>query len=185
MIVCTWPDDRVVELHGRGELNFYVARVILNQIRSNTSPFYNTYRKLVHSYEEIEWEEDGNNNNKAVLKHIKNISNEVSRKLNGQTGKIYERPTPVIDIEERAKRELLEDFTLEQINHLPFYESEMVKLYMKAGSYRSMEKMTRIPHESCHKTVRKAIQKLRGMADVKKAKAIFTKEELKFIQNNK
>lgn len=43
-IVCEWPDEKVLTLHRKGELEFFVVRVILNQIQSDTSPFYKKFR---------------------------------------------------------------------------------------------------------------------------------------------
>lgn len=44
-IVCEWPDEKILGLYERRELDFYVARVIINQIKSNTSPFAKKYRR--------------------------------------------------------------------------------------------------------------------------------------------
>lgn len=44
LIVCEWDDDKIINLHNRGELEFFVVRVIINQIKSNTSPFAKKYR---------------------------------------------------------------------------------------------------------------------------------------------
>lgn len=175
LIICAWPDDRVIELHRKGELNFYVVRVILNQMQSSTSPFYKIHRRSTESYEEIDVDESATGHIGGSVGHTRVIQLWATEKQNA-VGE---------DIEDRAIKELVEDFTLEQIERLPFYEREMVKLYMKAGSYRLMEKATRIPHESCHKTVRRALDKLRKMGEVKKATNVFTKEELNFIQNSK
>jgi hypothetical protein len=44
-VVCEWPDEKVIGLYERKELDFYVVRVILNQVKSKTSPFAKKYRR--------------------------------------------------------------------------------------------------------------------------------------------
>jgi hypothetical protein len=53
-IVCEWPEEKIVDLHTKNQLEFYVVRVILNQIKSKTSPFYKKYRQ---SFAELTGEE--------------------------------------------------------------------------------------------------------------------------------
>jgi hypothetical protein len=45
-VVCGWPDDKVIDLHSKGVLEFYVVRVILNMVKSKSSPFYKKYRTI-------------------------------------------------------------------------------------------------------------------------------------------
>lgn len=47
LVVCEWPDEKVIGLWERKELEFYVVRVILNMIKSNSSKFYRMYRQPV------------------------------------------------------------------------------------------------------------------------------------------
>jgi len=46
-VVCTWTEEKVLKLHEAAALEFYVVRVILNQIQSNSSPFAKMYRKPI------------------------------------------------------------------------------------------------------------------------------------------
>lgn len=46
-IVCEWPDEKIIGLEERKELDFFVVRVIINQIQSSTSPFYKKFRQPV------------------------------------------------------------------------------------------------------------------------------------------
>ena len=39
-VVCEWSEEKVIGLHERKELDFYVVRVILNQIKSKTSNLF-------------------------------------------------------------------------------------------------------------------------------------------------
>lgn len=43
-IVCEWSDEKVIQLHLDKALEFYVVRVILNQVKSKTSGFVRKYR---------------------------------------------------------------------------------------------------------------------------------------------
>lgn len=44
-IVCEWEESKIIGLSQRNELEFYVVRVILNQIKSKTSPFAKKFRQ--------------------------------------------------------------------------------------------------------------------------------------------
>lgn len=52
-IVCGWPDEKVLSLHSGRLLEFTVVRVILNQIQSNTSPFFKKYRQITKEITEM------------------------------------------------------------------------------------------------------------------------------------
>ncbi len=183
-VVLEWPEERIIRYHNAKALEFFVVRVILNQIQSSTSPFYKKYRQFKLPFDSVSqrladyFKEDGTGGMADDLytkSDIQFMANHELR-LNDSDGE---------DSESRQSREELEDFTIDQINHLPFYECEMVKLYMEAGSYRAMQAATQIPYPSCFKAVQKALSKLKKMAEIKKAEQIFTKEELLFIQNGK
>jgi len=46
LVVCEWSEEKVLQLHRDGALEFYVVRVILNQVMSNSSPFTKKYRRV-------------------------------------------------------------------------------------------------------------------------------------------
>lgn len=62
------------------------------------------------------------------------------------------------DYEERLTREEIEDRALKEIDNLYWYNKGIIKLYMKHGNYRAIEKDTRIPYSSAYKTVQKSIE---------------------------
>lgn len=37
--------DNIEELYEKGELDYYVSKMVINQLKSTNSPFYYTYRK--------------------------------------------------------------------------------------------------------------------------------------------
>lgn len=65
------------------------------------------------------------------------------------------------DIEERAAREDIEERALREIDNLYWYNSGIVKLYMKLGNFRAIEKDTGIPYASAYKTVKKSFNEIK------------------------
>lgn len=45
-IILNYDHDKVLDLWENGQINFFIARIILNQFRSSTSPFHTIYRKF-------------------------------------------------------------------------------------------------------------------------------------------
>jgi hypothetical protein len=45
LILCELPEEKVIQLHNNGGLKFYTVRIILNQIQSNSSPFFKKFRQ--------------------------------------------------------------------------------------------------------------------------------------------
>jgi hypothetical protein len=62
------------------------------------------------------------------------------------------------DFDERLTREEIEDKALSEIDNLYWYNKGIIRLYMKHGNYRAIEKDTRIPYSSAYKTVKKSIE---------------------------
>lgn len=54
-----------------------------------------------------------------------------------------------------------EDRALMEIERLDWYEQEMVKLYLKEGTYRAMSKKTQIPVMSCFQAIKIATEKIK------------------------
>jgi hypothetical protein len=88
-------------------------------------------------------------------------------------------------IEDRQVREQMEDFALEEIERLYWYDAEMIRLYLKLGSFRAIEEHTGIPFISCYKNIKKSMATLKKRALEEKPRTIFTKKEIEFIKNNK
>lgn len=149
--VLEWPEDKVVGLWQRKELDFYVARVIVNQIQSSSSPFAKKYRQVTVDYHE------------NVAEH--------------------KQPLHTDCYEDRETREALEDLALDNINQLYWYDAELLRMYMKLGNYRAIQKATGIPFISCYKNIQKSIALLRKSVQPDR-QPVFSKQELLFIQNN-
>lgn len=46
LVLCEMPESKLQGLHERGELRWFLTRVMLNMIKSDRSTFYNTHRKF-------------------------------------------------------------------------------------------------------------------------------------------
>lgn len=151
MLVLLETDEAKLKgMHDRGELKFYTVRVILNMIQSSTSAFYRKYRHI----------------NKAYVDDLNELAG------NGWVFDRQLRETPRVEMEmpstedERQIREFKEERAMAAINDLYWYDREMVRLYMRLGNYRAIEKDTGIPWESCYSTIKKAIKKIRNELSV-------------------
>lgn len=150
LIVCQWDEEKIIALHTRGELGFYVVRVILNQVKSKSSPFAKKYRGM--NYE---------------------LTKDVS----------VDEMAEAQEYEVRLSREELEDAAINGIEGLYWYDAELIKLYLKLGNFRAMEKATRIPFISCYKNIKKSLATLKERATGKPL-PIFSKGETQFINEN-
>ncbi len=65
------------------------------------------------------------------------------------------------DVEERIAREDMGERAMSEIDNLYWYNSGILKLYLKHGNYRAIEKDTGIPYSSAYKTVKKSFQELK------------------------
>ena len=144
------PDEQFEQIRN---VEHYAVRIILNLIQSSTSPFYNKFRKCHEDYvEEINFQGEGKGNN-TTERHAHNISRQVNSNVIEQE-----------DLEERRMKEELEDHAFREIERLPFYYCEIIKLYMKEKTFRAMETRTTIPYSTCFKSVQKGIEMLRRQA---------------------
>ena len=54
LILLEYDEGKLLDLWNHGQINFFIARIILNQYRSVNSPFYKLFRKYARKAEEIE-----------------------------------------------------------------------------------------------------------------------------------
>jgi len=54
LILLEYDETKLQDLWEHGQINFFIARIILNQYRSANSPFHKLYRKYGRKAEEIE-----------------------------------------------------------------------------------------------------------------------------------
>ena len=62
MLLLTYDEGRLIHLYETGAMRFFIARVVINQYRSRTSPFYGRYRRFADRSDHIDVLEvyDGN-----------------------------------------------------------------------------------------------------------------------------
>lgn len=138
MIICEQPEEKIVQLHNDKALEFFTVRVILNQIKSKTSPFAKKYRSIVLSYMDDVSDLHRHKDKAGFLQDNSDIENE-----------------------ERELRELIEDMAVEEIDKLHWYNKGLIELYVKYGNFRAIQKETGIPFGSCYKTIKKSFEQIR------------------------
>lgn len=171
LIICELPAEKIHQLYNDRALEFFTVRVILNQIKSKTSPFHKKYRQYQLMYDEgihdgeYSYTKNGQDHTEADIKNF---------------NKAY-IPTESIEIEERQLREDIEQIAIEEVDKLHWYNKGLIELYIKHGNFRAIETETGIPFGSCYKTIRKSLNQIKETVN----KPLFSKEELRFIQNGK
>ena len=146
LLILLESKEDIIGMHKRNELRFYAVRIILNLIKSNTSPFYKKYRGFVSEYRDDLYSipED-----ETVWTKIKTVN---------PTPSIATRPD---DLDLRLQYEQREEMVMQIIDELYWYDKEILKLYMKLGNYRAIEKETNIKWQSCYDTVQATLHKIR------------------------
>lgn len=167
-IVCEWSDEKVIGLHTGKQLEFTVVRIILNQIQSNTSPFYKKFRQYLVELDYNKWvyneyDVHGNDrNNKKILDSLDNLQ-----------GYLVDHPIDDInEIIDRHEREQIENNVLDEIedmkndrvNNARYYKGQMIGLYQELGNFRAIEAETQIPFISCYKVIKQSFQELKEKA---------------------
>lgn len=151
-------DDTIIKADREGQMNLLAARVIVNQIQSNTSPFAKLYRRKMVPFIET---------HKMDL--VEHLTGDPEYLIKTPIDFIHARQ-PVEDfcnetLAERKQREELEDelsrLTNEEIDKLYWYDKEMILAYKKYGSYRKIEQATMIPYTSCYCTIKKAMNTIK------------------------
>ena len=54
LILLEYDGDKIAELHDKGQMGFFIARIILNQFRSSHSPWHDLIRKPRELAEDID-----------------------------------------------------------------------------------------------------------------------------------
>ena len=139
LVICEIDENRLQQMNETGQLVFFVVRIILNMIKSNTSRFYKKFRI---------------NNNE--LKEIYNFVD-----IRDKTPIEKEHIFYINENEQRKEREELEELAIDKILSLDWYECELLKLYIKHGNYRAVGNVTQIPFPSVYKTIQSSIKKIR------------------------
>jgi hypothetical protein len=62
LILLEYDEDKIVELWEHHQMQYFLARIIINQYRSSNSPFHTIYRKFQEKACDItgmDWEDEG------------------------------------------------------------------------------------------------------------------------------
>lgn len=150
LIVCEWPEEKIRGLHERRELEFYVVRVILNLIQSNSSPFAKKYRKAFIPIEV-------SLNAAYGAESAEGMVREINFKY------LSEEPFDEQQLRQEARelKEMVEDMALEEVDKLYWYNKGLIELYIRHGNYRAIEKETGIPFASVYKTIQKSLKEIK------------------------
>lgn len=54
VILLEYDEERLVDLWEHGQMSFFIARIIINQYRSTSSPYYKLIRKYARKAEELD-----------------------------------------------------------------------------------------------------------------------------------
>lgn len=154
LILCESDPEKILNLHESGGLKFYTVRIILNLIQSNTSPFYKKYRAMFDTRDPKVTQRDHpeSSHDNSYLEIMLQQEAESDQEYAGQVFSILEK---------REMKENQEDAALLAVEELYWYDQQIVKLYMKLGNFRAIEKETGIPWESAYKTFKRACNQIK------------------------
>jgi hypothetical protein len=155
LILLETNPDKIILMGDKQQLRFYVVKIIMNLAFSNTSPFYKKFRKNSVLFKEnisFDYHDDNGNLDETITKllNVEDDSEETIIRKNDE-----ERVLAALD-NVTDYGTFIDEFNLDA------YESQMLKLYIKYGNYRNMQRQTMIPYVSCFNTVRKAIIKIKN-----------------------
>lgn len=127
LVLMRYDDTKIIGLYTKGELKWFVVRVMMTMWRCKSSPFFQAYRKKSDSINErIQPSED---------------MYDLERDLATQR---------VLDATDKVLEEKLNSG-----NRNDWYEATMWKLYLSAGSFRKAQAQSKIPYKSIANTVRR------------------------------
>lgn len=128
-------------------IKFYAVRIIMNMVTNQNHPFYKKFR---NKFEQLQdWNE---------------INEEKDLKINNAKEIEWEE----LQYADRLKRELSEEKVMLILNdwengndNSNWYKASLIKIYLKLGDYRSIERKTGISHVAAYNTIKKTIQEIK------------------------
>ncbi|MFT3679446.1 MAG: hypothetical protein QM791_04185 [Ferruginibacter sp.] len=153
LVICELPEEKLLQLHADKVLEFFTVRIILNQVKSNTSPFTKKYRKMNAGYVENFMDRDKLEelaNGELAIIEAMGIRNQVKAVVSTH-----------LDHFRRMEQEEMEDRAIAEISNLYWYNKELITLYAKHLNYRAIEQETGIPWQSCYKTIKKSFEEIK------------------------
>lgn len=140
LILCEYDKDKVIEMHQKKYLKFFIVRITLNQFRSKHSKFYYKNIKNGMLNDSIQDTSDLINSDKMLFEMY-----------NDDIYKLEE----LIEKENKLQR-----IEVAKCN-LRYFESELLRLYYELGSFKAINEKTGIPTRSVSFAVKNAINNLK------------------------
>ena len=135
--ICSYDKDKIIEMHNKKYLKFFIIRIALNQFRSKTSKFY---------YQNFK-----NNNSGIALTNDDMVEN--------ADAILYSNL--IYDTQEETPYDIIEAKIVSaevEIEKLRYFEREVLKLYLQLGTYKKVSENTGIPIRTIANGVKNAIK---------------------------
>ena len=147
LILCEKPASVIEEIYSRGQFDLkrYTVAIILNLIKSSTSPFFKKFRNINHLHSILNSDE-------------------------GERDDDYLFSDPeieVIELKSRLDEEKKNELRMMEVYNLYWYDQEMIRLYLQNGNYRAIGAKTGISHVSIFNTIKKASHKIDDEVDLR------------------
>jgi hypothetical protein len=155
LIVCEIPEEKIIGLHQRKQLDFFVVKIILNQIKSSSSPFAKKYRQ--QNVEFRDTPKDVGLGDVSFTGEVYSVASIAESTKHFCSDSLDEK----INLDERELRELIEDMAIEEVDKQYWYNKGLIELYKKHGNYRAIERETGIPYISAYKTIQKSFKEIK------------------------
>ena len=140
VIICEYDEQKIIDMHNKKALKFFIVRIALNQYRSKNSKFY---------YQNIK------NVNLGIA-----LANEDM--IESADAILYSNV--LYDTQEEADWEVKEKMMVkveDSLENLRFFEREILKLYLQLGTYKNVAKDTGIPIRTIANAVKNSIANIK------------------------
>lgn len=138
VVLCKMPDAMMQGLHERGELRWYMVRVMLNMVKSDRSAFYNKFRKEIAKRDSKHITTDGYLAKGHKVRGDKAMSRRPSE---AHRGKIETLSDDIVSIVPESLITNISNITEDWserisgiVEELDWYESNLLKLYTDMGN---------------------------------------------------
>jgi hypothetical protein len=140
LAICQYDEEKILDMHNRKCLKFFIIRIALNQFRSKTSKFY--YQNFKNNANIIALVDDDTIENADSILFQNSLYD-----LQGETA--YDKVEAKIVLAEKS------------IEKLRYFECEVLKLYLELGTYKKVSQDTGIPIRTIANGVKNAIKNVR------------------------
>lgn len=140
LTICEYDKEKIIDMHQRKCLKFFIVRIGLNQFRSKNSKFYYQNFKNQRLSDNIIDDELIENSDKILYSNM-----------------LYELQDDNAYNKIEAKIQAVE----KSIDDLRFFECEVLKLYLQLGTYKNVSIKTGIPIRTIANGVKNAINNVK------------------------